>query len=73
MSWYLFNTSSTDSLLKRIKYGTNAGLREKWQYNNFMYMAQGALIEKLTVKLEIISKKVFIPGHYIQMSAYLGC
>ncbi|MBB5622258.1 CubicO group peptidase (beta-lactamase class C family) [Pedobacter cryoconitis] len=64
MSWYLFNTSSTDSLLKRIKYmEPNAGLREKWQYNNFMYMAQGALIEKLTGKSwgDNIKEKFFIP------------
>lgn len=64
MSWYLFNTSSTDSLLKRIQYmEPNAGLREKWQYNNFMYMAQGALIEKLTGKSwgEHIKEKLFIP------------
>src|SRR5690606_29437801 len=40
-SWYLFPTSSRDSLLNRIKYmKPSAGIREKWQYNNFMYLAQ---------------------------------
>lgn len=64
MSWYLFNTLSADSLLKRIQYmEPNADLREKWQYNNFMYMAQGALIEKLTGKSwgDNVKEKLFIP------------
>jgi CubicO group peptidase (beta-lactamase class C family) len=48
-SWYFFTTSSRDSLLKRIQYmEPSAPVREKWQYNNFMFMAQGLLVEKLT-------------------------
>jgi CubicO group peptidase (beta-lactamase class C family) len=48
-SWYLFSTNSRDSLLKRIQYlEPSAEIREKWQYNNFMYMAQGVIIEKYT-------------------------
>ena len=48
-SWYLFSTQSRDSLLKRIQYlEPSAQLRLKWQYNNFMYLAQGVIIEKLT-------------------------
>ena len=48
-SWYLFTTQSRDSLLKRIQYlEPSAQLRLKWQYNNFMYLAQGVIIEKLT-------------------------
>ncbi|MGY0035423.1 serine hydrolase [Pedobacter sp. NJ-S-72] len=41
----------------------NAGLREKWQYNNFMFMAQGALIQKLTGKSwsDNVKEKLFIP------------
>ena len=50
-SWYLFQSQSRDSLLKRIKYQEpTAELRQKWQYNDFMYLAQGMLIEKLTHK-----------------------
>ena len=48
-SWYLFTTHSRDSLIKRIQYQEpTAGIREKWQYNNFMFLLQGVMIEKLT-------------------------
>jgi CubicO group peptidase (beta-lactamase class C family) len=48
-SWYLFSTSSRDSLVKRIQYmEPTAGVRDKWQYNNFMFMLQGVVAEKLT-------------------------
>lgn len=48
LSWYLFNTSSRDSLMKRIRYQEpSAGIREKWQYNNFMFLLQGVVSEKL--------------------------
>jgi len=48
-SWYFFPTSSRDSLLQRIQYmEPTAGVRDKWQYNNFMFMLQGIVAEKLT-------------------------
>jgi CubicO group peptidase (beta-lactamase class C family) len=48
-SWYLFSTSSRDSLVKRMQWlEPNAKVRDKWQYNNFMFMLQGAVVEKLT-------------------------
>lgn len=48
LSWYLFNTSSHDSLIKRIQYQEpSAGIREKWQYNNFMFLLQGVVSEKI--------------------------
>ncbi|HRH51449.1 MAG TPA: serine hydrolase [Panacibacter sp.] len=50
-SWYYFSTASKDSIMQRIQYmEPTAGLREKWQYNNFMFMMQGAVAEKLTGK-----------------------
>ncbi|WP_372756443.1 serine hydrolase [Mariniflexile sp.] len=50
-SWYLFPTESKDSLLHRVKYHEPfTGMRETWYYNNFMYLAQGLIIEKLTGK-----------------------
>ncbi len=50
-SWYLFNSASRDSLLQRIQYQEpTATLRETWQYNNFMFLAQGMIAEKLTGK-----------------------
>jgi CubicO group peptidase (beta-lactamase class C family) len=51
LSWYMFGGTSRDSLLYRIRYMVpNEPLRYKWQYNNFMFMAQGIVVEKLTGK-----------------------
>jgi CubicO group peptidase (beta-lactamase class C family) len=48
-SWYYFTTKSRDSLIKRIQYmEPTYGVREKWQYNNFMFFTQGVIAEKLT-------------------------
>lgn len=49
-SWYLFPTSR-DSLLQRIHYmEPTAGVRDRWQYNNFMFLLQGVVAEKITGK-----------------------
>lgn len=64
LSWYFFNTPSIDSMVRRIQYmEPAAGLREKWQYNNFMYAAQGAVIEQLTGKSwgDNVKERLFIP------------
>jgi len=63
-SWYFFSTTSRDSLIQRIQYMEPfAGLREKWYYNNFMFLAQGVVVEKLTHKSweENIREKIFQP------------
>ncbi len=63
-SWYLFNTSSRDSLLQRIQYQEpTTALRQTWQYNNFMFLLQGMITEKLTGKSweENIKEKIFAP------------
>ncbi len=63
-SWYLFTTDSRDSILKRIQYmEPSAGLRERWQYNNFMFFLQGMVAEKLTDKSweENVAERIFIP------------
>ncbi len=50
-SWYGFVTKSRDSLIKRIQFQEpTAPVREKWQYNNFMFVVQGVITEKLTKK-----------------------
>ena len=50
-SWYLFPTENKDSLLMRVKYHEPfTEMREKWYYNNFMYLAQGIIVERLTGK-----------------------
>jgi CubicO group peptidase (beta-lactamase class C family) len=63
-SWYLFNTTSRDSLVKRLQYlEPNARVRDKWQYNNFMFMLQGVVIEKLTQQSweTNIKNNIFLP------------
>jgi CubicO group peptidase (beta-lactamase class C family) len=63
-SWYLFNTDSRDSMLQRIQYQEpTAGIRAKWQYNNFMFLLQGMITQKLTGKSweDNIRAKIFAP------------
>lgn len=64
-AWYLRgNTTNRAGLLKAVRYfETSAGLREAWQYNNYMYMAQGALAEKLTGKTweQLVVERIFAP------------
>jgi CubicO group peptidase (beta-lactamase class C family) len=64
LSWYFFNSPSTDSLIQRVQYmEPTFGVRQRWQYNNFMFAAQGDVVEKLTGKSweENIREKFFIP------------
>jgi CubicO group peptidase (beta-lactamase class C family) len=50
MSWYA-SWATRNEFLERIQYlEPTAELRAKWQYNNFMFMAQGVVIEKMTGK-----------------------
>ncbi len=51
-------------VIQRIQYmEPSADLRERWQYNNFMFLAQGVLVEKLTNKSweDNIREKIFTP------------
>lgn len=48
-AWYFFNSNSKDSLIKRVQFQEpSAGVRQRWQYNNFMFLAQGLIAEKIT-------------------------
>ncbi|TAL44003.1 MAG: serine hydrolase [Chitinophagaceae bacterium] len=50
LSWYA-SWAGRNELLERIQYmEPTAELRAKWQYNNFMFLAQGVVIEKITGK-----------------------
>ncbi|MDF3029063.1 MAG: beta-lactamase [Fluviicola sp.] len=63
-SWYMFNTSNRDSLIQRVKFmEPNVKLRQKWQYNNFMFLAQGMITEKITGKTweDNIKERFFVP------------
>ena len=63
-SWYFFPSASKDSLMQRLQYmEPSEPLRRKWQYNNFMYLMQGVVTEKLTGKSweDNIREKIFEP------------
>ncbi|MGB5700992.1 serine hydrolase [Muriicola sp.] len=63
-SWYLFPTDSRDSLMMRIEHQEPfTGVRKQWYYNNFMFLAQGVIAEKITGKPweENIEERFFKP------------
>jgi len=63
-SWYLFNTESRDTLMQRIKYmEPTARIRQTWQYNNFMFLLQGMIVEEISGKSweDNIREKIFKP------------
>jgi CubicO group peptidase (beta-lactamase class C family) len=63
LAWYSAKTRR-DSLIHIIRYfEPSAPLRQAWQYNNFMFLAQGVLAEKLSGKSweELIKEKLFTP------------
>ncbi|MGB3605710.1 serine hydrolase [Psychroserpens sp.] len=50
-SWYYFPSTSKDSLLMRMKYHEPfTGIRQQWYYNNFGFLAQGVIAERITGK-----------------------
>jgi CubicO group peptidase (beta-lactamase class C family) len=62
-SWY-GTTASRTELLERVQHlEPTYELRERYQYNNFMFMAQGIVIEKLTGKSweENMRERIFHP------------
>ncbi|SFF48123.1 CubicO group peptidase, beta-lactamase class C family [Sunxiuqinia elliptica] len=51
LSWYLFPTFDKDSLIRRVQYlEPFSGIRQKWHYNNFMFLVQGVITERITGK-----------------------
>ena len=63
-SWYLFPTYNKDSLIQRIQYQEPfTGLRQKWHYNNFMFLTQGVIAERITGKSweENVRERFFEP------------
>ncbi|MFT4611144.1 MAG: CubicO group peptidase (beta-lactamase class C family) [Glaciecola sp.] len=50
-SWYYFPSHNKDSLLMRMKYQEPfTGIRQQWYYNNFGFLAQGVIAERITGK-----------------------
>lgn len=63
MSWYS-SWATRKELLERIQFQEpTAELRAIWQYNNFMFLAQGVVIEKITGKSweENMKERILIP------------
>lgn len=64
MAWYQFSSDSKLELIKKVQFQEpSAGVRERFQYNNFMFAAQGVLAEKMTGNTweEMIETKIFEP------------
>lgn len=62
--WYNNRTSSREDLVRSLAYlPPTADLREKWQYNNMMFLTAGFLVETLTGKSweEAVRTLVFEP------------
>ncbi|WP_040278156.1 serine hydrolase [Psychroserpens damuponensis] len=50
-SWYYFPSHDKDSLLMRLKHQEPfTGIRQQWYYNNFGFLAQGVITERITGK-----------------------
>jgi CubicO group peptidase (beta-lactamase class C family) len=63
LAWYGSSTKR-DSLIYSIRYfEKTAPLRRVWQYNNFMFLAQGVLAEKLSGKSweTLVKEQLFTP------------
>ena len=64
LSWYLFPSNNKDSLLLRVvNQEPFTGVRKQWYYNNFMFLAQGVIAERITGKSweENIKERFFKP------------
>ncbi|MBN1388455.1 MAG: serine hydrolase [Bacteroidales bacterium] len=63
-SWYFFPGETKENLLKRVEHQEPfTGVREQWYYNNFMFLAQGVIIEEITGKSweDNVREKIFKP------------
>lgn len=48
-SWYFFPSHDKDSMVARIQYHEPfTGVRQKWYYNNFGFLLQGVITERIT-------------------------
>ncbi|WP_179345665.1 serine hydrolase [Winogradskyella ursingii] len=63
-AWYFFPSHDKDSLIMRLKHQEPfTGIRQQWFYNNFGFLAQGVITEKITGKSweENIEEQFFQP------------
>ncbi|MFN3969665.1 serine hydrolase [Flavobacterium sp.] len=74
-SWYFFPSASKDSLVQRLAHQEPfAGVREKWLYNNFMFLTQGVIAERITGKSweDNIKERFFIPLGMTRSNTSIG-
>ncbi|MEK8181114.1 serine hydrolase [Flavobacterium buctense] len=74
-SWYFFPTTSKDSLVQRLVHQEPfAGVREKWLYNNFMFLTQGVIAERITGKSweDNIKERFFKPLGMTRSNTSIG-
>jgi CubicO group peptidase (beta-lactamase class C family) len=74
LAWY-GAPAQRDSLVYRIRYFENsAPLRSVWQYNNFMFLAQGYLAEKISGKKweDLLAERIFTPLGMTYSSPYIA-
>ena len=63
-AWYFFPSHNKDTLVARMQYHEPfTGVRQQWYYNNFGFLLQGVITEKLTDKTweENIEEEFFKP------------
>jgi CubicO group peptidase (beta-lactamase class C family) len=63
LSWY-GSPASREELYQRLRYlEPNVDFRSLWQYNNFMFLTAGVLVERITGKAweEVITERIFKP------------
>lgn len=63
LSWYNSGASREELIARMAHLDFNYGLREQWQYNNFMFLAAGVLGERLTGKSweDNVRERIFTP------------
>ncbi|HUX06598.1 MAG TPA: serine hydrolase [Acidobacteriota bacterium] len=63
LSWY-GSSAGRDELYQRLRYlEPNVDFRSLWQYNNFMFLTAGVLVERITGQKweQVVSERIFKP------------
>ena len=74
-SWYIFPTQNKDSLLLRVQHHEPfTGVRQQWHYNNYMFLAQGVITERITGKTweENLEDRFFEPLNMKRTGAHIN-
>ena len=74
-SWYIFPSQNKDSLLLRVQHHEPfTGVRQQWHYNNFMFLTQGVITERITGKTweENLAERFFGPLNMSRTGAHIN-